>query len=110
MNQEEIIKAVEGMTALELNTLVKAIEEKFGVSAAAMLAEEKDSFNVIIKDAGAQKIQVIKVIREATGKGLKEAKDVADKAGAIVKEGIKKTEAEELKKKLEEAGASVELK
>ncbi len=125
MTQEEIIKQIESMTVLELSQLVKALEEKFGVSAAsfaapaatlaggeedATAAEEKDSFNVILKDAGQAKIQVIKVIREVTGKGLKEAKDVADKAPAVVKEGVKKEEAEELKKKLEEAGGTVELK
>lgn len=111
------------MTVTELNALVKAIEEKFGVSAAMMaspavvgtaeegaVVEEKDAFDVVLKEAGGQKIQVIKVIREATGKGLKEAKDIADKAGALVKEGVKKAEAEELKKKLEEVGATVELK
>ena len=125
MSHEDIIKQIESMTVLELNGLVKAIEEKFGVSAAMMAApatggvnpaeeagaaEEKDSFNVILKAAGQSKIQVIKVIREATGTGLKEAKDLADKAGSTIKEGLKKVEAEELKKKLEEAGASVELK
>ena len=113
------------MTVVELNELVKALEEKFGVSAAAMTAgpavaasddelagpaEEKDSFDVILKDAGGQKIQVIKVVREVTGKGLKDAKDLVDKAPTPVKEGVKKAEAEELKKKLEEAGATVELK
>ena len=111
------------MTALELNQLVKALEEKFGVSAAMMaapsaagdeegtgVAEEKDSFDVVLKEAGQQKIQVIKVIREVTGKGLKEAKDLVDAAPQVVKEGIKKEEAEELKKKLEEAGGVVELK
>jgi len=111
------------MTALELNQLVKALEEKFGVSAAMMAtpsagggeesagpAEEKDSFNVVLKEAGQQKIQVIKVIREVTGKGLKEAKDLVDAAPQVVKEGLKKEDAEELKKKLEEAGGVVELK
>lgn len=111
------------MTALELNQLVKALEEKFGVSAAMMAApsaggseesagpaEEKDSFNVVLKEAGQQKIHVIKIIREVTGKGLKEAKDLVDAAPQVVKEGIKKEEAEELKKKLEEAGGVVELK
>ena len=125
MTNEDIIKQIESMTVVELNTLVKAIEEKFGVSAAAMAmapaggtgageeaeaVEEKDSFNVILKEAGGQKIQVIKVIREVTGTGLKEAKNLADKAGSVIKEGLKKTEAEELKKKLEDAGATVELK
>ena len=113
------------MTALELNQLVKALEEKFGVSAAMIaapamggagqvaeegVAEEKDSFNVVLKEAGQQKIQVIKVIREITGKGLKEAKDLVDAAPQVVKEGLKKEDAEELKKKLEEAGGVVELK
>lgn len=126
MSNEEIIKQIEKMTVVELNELVKAIEERFGVSAAAMAApasagasageagegeaEEKDSFDVILKDAGQSKIQVIKVIREITGKGLKEAKDLTDKTPAAVKEGVKKEEAEELKKKIEEAGGSVELK
>ena len=123
MTQEEIIKQIESMTALELNQLVKALEEKFGVSAAMMAAplaagdedgagpaEEKDSFNVVLKEAGQQKIQVIKVIREVTGKGLKEAKDLVDAAPQVIKEGIKREEAEELKKRLEEAGGVVELK
>ena len=129
MTQEEIIKQIESMTALELNQLVKALEEKFGVSAAmtpvpsafggatgqvaadeAEAAEEKDSFNVVLKEAGQQKIQVIKLIREVTGKGLKEAKDLVDAAPQVVKEGLKKEDAEELKKKLEEAGGVVELK
>jgi large subunit ribosomal protein L7/L12 len=124
MDKDEFIKQVESMSVMELSNLVKALEEKFGVSAAAMAApaaggavgeeagpaEEKDSFNVIIKDAGQQKIQVIKVVREVTGKGLKEAKDLVDAAPAVVKEGAKKEEAEELKKRLEEAGATVELK
>mgnify|MGYP001594517310 CR=1 FL=1 len=123
MTQEEIIKQIESMTALELNQLVKALEEKFGVSAAMMAApsagggdestgpaEEKDSFDVVLKEAGQQKIRVIKVIREVTGKGLKEAKDLVDAAPQVVKEGIKKEDAEELKKKLEEAGGVVELK
>ena len=127
MTQEEIIKQIESMTALELNQLVKALEEKFGVSATAFASsssakatedsladesasEEKDSFNVVLKEAGQQKIQVIKVIREVTGKGLKEAKDLVDAAPQVVKEGIKKEEAEELKKRLEEAGGVVELK
>ncbi len=124
MTQEEIIRQIESMTVLELNQLVKALEEKFGVSAAMMApsagsgqaeegagpAEEKDSFDVVLKEAGQQKIQVIKVIREVTGKGLKEAKDLVDAAPQVVKEGIKKEEAEELKTKLETAGAIVELK
>ena len=114
------------MSVVELNELVKALEEKFGVSAAAMAApaaggagaeegggaaaEEKDSFNVVLKDGGQQKIQVIKVVREITGKGLKEAKDLVDGAPQVVKEGAKKEEADELKAKLEAAGATVELK
>ena len=123
MTQEEIIKAIESMTVVEINQLVKALEEKFGVSAAmtaaptvtgngeeVSVAEEKDSFNVILKEAGQQKIQVIKVIREVTGKGLKEAKDLVDAAPSVIKEGVKKEDAEELKKKLEGAGGTVELK
>lgn len=115
------------MTVVEINELVKALEEKFGVSAAAMAAapaaaasgsegegavagEEKDSYDVVLKEAGQKKIQVIKVVREATGRGLKEAKDLVDAAPQVVKEGVKKEEAEELKKKLEEAGGTVELK
>ncbi len=125
-NQEDLIKQIETMTVLELSDLVKALEEKFGVSAAMMAApaaagagaseetagavEEKDSFNVIVKDAGATKIQVIKVIREVTGLGLKESKDKTEQLPATIKEGLKKEEAEELKKKLEAAGAVVELK
>ncbi|TSC92049.1 MAG: large subunit ribosomal protein L7/L12 [Parcubacteria group bacterium Licking1014_17] len=125
---EDIIKQIESMSVIELSQLVKALEEKFGVSAAAMAVapaaagaaggeeqaadatEEKDSFNVVIKSIGEQKIQVIKVVREATGKGLKESKDLIEAAPSVVKEGVKKAEAEELKKKLEEAGAAVELK
>ena len=111
------------MSVSELNELVRALEEKFGVSAAAMAsagsaaggaeagaAEEKDSYVVILKDAGAAKIQVIKALREITGLGLKEAKDIADKAPTNVKEGVKKVEADEMKTKLEAAGATVELK
>lgn len=123
INKDDFISQVESMSVAELNDLVKALEEKFGVSAASFAAsagpaagagteagEEKDSFNVILKDAGASKIQVIKVLREITGLGLKEAKEMTDKSGSTVKEGVKKTEAEEMKKKLEEAGAVVELK
>lgn len=124
MTKEEFITQIESMSVIELNDLVKALEEKFGVSAAAFAAsagagqgagaaeegEEKDSFTVIIKDAGTAKIQVIKVLRELTGLGLKEAKDMTDKTPATVKEGVKKAEAEEIKKKLEDAGAIVELK
>lgn len=119
------MKFIESMSVVELNELVKALEEKFGVSASAMVvpaaggaagsedmgpAEEKDSFTVVIKEGGQQKIQVIKVIREVTGKGLKEAKDLVDSAPQTVKEGVKKEEADELKAKLEAAGATVELK
>ncbi|MEX1064216.1 MAG: 50S ribosomal protein L7/L12 [Candidatus Paceibacterota bacterium] len=123
-NNEEIIKQIESMSVLELSELVKALEEKFGVSAAMMAApaaaaggeagaaeaEEKDSYDVVLKAAGDQKIQVIKVVREATGKGLKEAKDLVDAAPATIKEGVKKEEADELKKKIEAAGGAVELK
>lgn len=120
---DDIIKKVESMSVTELNELVKALEEKFGVSAAAFAAsagsaqgaaadagEEKDSWNIILKDAGAAKIQVIKVLRELTGQGLKEVKDMTDKVPATVKEGVKKAEADEIKAKLESAGATVELK
>ena len=124
MTHEEILNAISEMSVLELSELVKAIEEKFGVSAAAPVAvaavgaapaagaaaEEKSEFDVILKEAGAQKIQVIKVVREITGLGLKDAKAVVDGAPKEVKTGVAKAEAEEIKKKLEEAGASVELK
>ena len=118
MTHSEIIDAVEKMTVLELNDLVKAIEEKWGVSAAAVAvaagpaaaAEEQTSFNVELSDAGAQKIAVIKVVKEVLGLGLKEAKDLVDAAPAMVKEGMKKEDAEALKAKLEEAGAKVTLK
>ena len=118
----EVLEIVKGLTVLELNELVKAFEEEFGVSAAAPVAvaaapaadapvvEEKTEFDVILTGAGAQKIQVIKVVREVTGLGLKEAKDVVDSAPKAVKEGISKADAEALKGKLEEAGATVELK
>ncbi len=116
---KDILDKVESMTALELADLVKALEEKFGVTAAMPVAaagagagaaaEEKSSFNVILKEAGEQKINVIKVVKEITGLGLKEAKDIVDGAPKAVKEGVKKEEAEELKKKLMEAGAVVEL-
>ena len=108
MTKEEIMEAIENMTVLELSELVKAMEEKFGVSAAA--AEEKDEFNVVLASAGDKKINVIKAVREATGLGLKEAKALVDGAPAAVKENVAKAEAEELKAKLEEAGATVELK
>ena len=120
MNKEEMIEEIKKMTVIELADLVKAIEEEFGVSAvaaaapaaagaAAGAAEEKTSFDVILKEAGANKIPVIKVVRDATGLGLKEAKDLVDGAPKTVKEGVSKEEAEELKAKFEEAGATVEL-
>ena len=123
MNKDQILEAIENMTVLELSELVKAMEEKFGVSAAAPLAvaavggaapaaggEEKPAFTVVLAAAGDKKINVIKAVREATGLGLKEAKELVDGAPKPVKENIGKAEAEELKKKLEEAGATVELK
>ena len=119
MSKEEMIEEIKKMTVVELADLVKAIEEEFGVSAAAVAAptagaagtaaEEKTSFNVVLKDAGANKIQVIKVVRDATGLGLKEAKDLVDGAPKAVKEGVSKEEAEDLKAKFEAAGAVVEL-
>ena len=119
MSKEEMIEAIKTMTVVELADLVKAIEEEFGVSAAAVAApaagaagaaaEEKSSFNVVLKDAGANKIQVIKVVRDATGLGLKEAKDLVDGAPKAVKEGVSKEEAEDLKAKFEAAGAVIEL-
>lgn len=120
MTQEQIIEAVKNMTVLELNDLVKAIEEEFGVTAAAPVAmmggaagaavEEQTEFNLILASAGDQKIKVIKVVREITGLGLKEAKELVDNAPKALKEGIAKEEAEELKAKLEEVGANVEVK
>lgn len=128
MTKEDIIKAIEEMTVAELADLVKELEERFGVSAAAPVAvaaapgaaggaaqeaEEKTEFDVILNSFGDKKIQVIKVVREITGLGLKEAKDLVEKAGtpdAVIKSGIAKEEAEEIKKKLEEAGATVEVK
>jgi large subunit ribosomal protein L7/L12 len=119
MTQEQIIEAVKNMTVLELNDLVKAIEEEFGVTAAAPVAvvgggaaaaEEKTEFDVILTSAGDQKIKVIKVVREITGLGLKEAKEVVDNTPKAVKEGASKEEAEEIKAKLEEVGAGVEVK
>ncbi|WP_277301436.1 50S ribosomal protein L7/L12 [Veillonella montpellierensis] len=117
---ENIVAELENATILELNDLVKAIEEKFNVTAAAPVAvaaagaadagAAKDSFDVILKDAGASKIGVIKVVREVTGLGLKEAKAIVDGAPAPLKEGVPAADAEALKAKLEEAGASVELK
>ena len=122
-DKDAFLTALDSMTVMELNELVKAIEEKFGVSAAAMAApaagggggaaaavEEKTDFNVVLLEAGAQKVQVIKAVRELTGLGLKEAKDLVDGAPKNVKEGIPKADAEAAKKKLEEAGAKVELK
>ncbi len=117
MNKEEMIEEIKKMTVVELADLVKAIEEEFGVSAAAVAApvagaaaaEEKTSFDVVLKEAGANKIQVIKVVRDATGLGLKEAKDLVDGAPKTVKEGLNKDEAEELKAKFVEVGAVVEL-
>ena len=120
MNKEQIIEAIKAMTVLELNELVKACEEEFGVSAAAPVAvagavaaaaeEEQTEFTVVLKEAGAEKIKVIKAVREITGLGLKEAKDLVDGAPQNVKEGIEKAEAEAIKASLEEAGAVVELK
>jgi len=124
MNKEQIIEAIKAMTVMELNELVKACEEEFGVSAAAPVAvvgaagagaaaaeaEEQSEFTVVLANAGAEKIKVIKVVRELTGLGLKEAKDLVDGAPSNVKEGVSKAEAEEIKAKLAEAGATVELK
>lgn len=117
---EEIIAAVEELSVLELNDLVKACEEKFGVSAAAGVVvaaaadapaeEEKDSFDVELTEIGPNKVKVIKVVREMTGLGLKEAKDVVDSAPKVVKEGVSKAEAEDCKAKLEAEGAKVTLK
>ena len=121
---DEIVDAISGMTVLEVAELVKKLEEKFGVSAAAMVAaapaaggaaaapaaEEKTEFDVILKEAGANKLNVIKVVRELTGLGLKEAKDLVDGAPKPIKQGASKEEAENIKKKLEEAGAKVEVK
>ena len=119
MNKEEMIEEIKKMTVVELADLVKAIEEEFGVSAAAVAApaagaagaaaEEKSSFNVVLKDAGANKIQVIKVVRDATGLGLKEAKELVDGAPKTVKENVSKEEAEDLKAKFTEVGAVVDL-
>lgn len=120
MSKEQIIEALKEMTVLELNDLVKAIEEEFGVTAAAPVAvagavagggaEEQSEFDVILAEAGGSKINVIKVVREITGLGLKEAKALVDEAPKAVKEKVAKEEAEEIKSKLEEAGAKVELK
>ena len=121
MTTQEIIEVIKGLSVLELNDLVKACEEEFGVSAAegvvvaaagagAAAAEEKTEFDVELTEAGDQKVKVIKVVREITGLGLKEAKDVVDGAPKVVKEQASKEEAEEIKKKLEEVGAKVTLK
>jgi large subunit ribosomal protein L7/L12 len=120
ITKEEIIEAVGSMSVMDLNDLVKAFEEKFGVSAAAMavagpgaaaaVVEEQTEFNVILADFGANKVSVIKAVREITGLGLKEAKDLVDGAPKAVKEGVDKAAAEDAKKKLEEAGAKVEIK
>ena len=128
LTAEELIQAIDEMTVLELNELVKALQEKYGVSAAAPVAvaampsmmpgaaeaapaaEEKTSFDVVLAAAGDNKLQVIKVIREITQLGLKEAKDLVEGAPQKVKEGVSKEEAEEIKKKLEEVGAKVEIK
>lgn len=122
LTNEQILDAIAAKSVMEIVELISAMEEKFGVSAAALAAapaaggeaaaaaEEKDDFNVVITSAGDKKVAVIKVVREVTGLGLKEAKDLVEGAPQNVKEGVSKAEAEELKKKLEEAGASVELK
>ncbi len=124
MTKDQIIEAIKEMTVLELNELVKACEEEFGVSAAAPVAmvaaggaaaggaaaEEQTEFDVILKSAGAKKINVIKVVRGITGLGLKEAKALVDEAPNAIKEGVEKAEAEDIKKQLEEAGAEVEMK
>ena len=116
---DELLESIDALSVAELAELVKGIEEKYGVSAAAVAApaagagaaaaEEKTSFNVVLKEAGANKIQVIKVVRDATGLGLKEAKDLVDGAPKTVKEGASKEDAEALKAKFEEAGATIEL-
>lgn len=121
MTREEIIQAIKEMTVLELNELVKACEEEFGVSAAAPVAaagagaaaapvEEKTEFDVVLTSAGAEKIKVIKVVREITGLGLKEAKEVVDGAPKTLKEAVSKEDAEAMKAKLAEVGATVEIK
>ncbi|MGI6036834.1 MAG: 50S ribosomal protein L7/L12 [Limnochordia bacterium] len=124
MTREEILEAIEKMTVLELSELVKAMEEKFGVSAAAPMAvaavpaagaaaeaaEEQTEFDVVLNSPGDKKIQVIKVVREITGLGLKEAKELVDSAPKAIKEGISKEEAEEIKNKIEEVGGLVEVK
>ena len=121
MNKDQIIEAIKAMTVLELNELVKACEEEFGVSAAAPVAvvgaaggaaaaEEQTEFTVVLASAGAEKIKVIKAVREITGLGLKEAKALVDGAPSNIKEGIEKAEADAIKAQLEEVGATVELK
>ncbi len=124
MSKEDILEAVGAMSVMELNDLVKAFEEKFGVSAAAMAvagpagagaaggaaAEEQTEFTIVLAEFGANKVGVIKAVREITGLGLKEAKDMVDSAPKPIKEGVSKADAEEAKKKLEEAGAKVEIK
>src|SRR5699024_941293 len=122
MTKEQIIEAVKEMSVLELNDLVKAIEEEFGVTAAAPVAvaggaaggadaaEEQTDFDVVLEDAGASKIKVVKAVREITGLGLKDAKDLTDAAPKAIKEGVDKEEAEEIKATVEEAGAKVEVK
>jgi large subunit ribosomal protein L7/L12 len=125
LTKDQLIEAISSLSVIELSELVKALEEKFGVSAAAPVAvaaapaagaaagaaaEEKTEFNVVLANAGASKINVVKVVREVTGLGLKEAKDLVDGAPKTVKENVAKVEAEEIKKKLTEAGATVELK
>ena len=123
LNKDEILDATASMTVMEVVDLIKAMEEKFGVTAAAAVAvaapaaageaaaaEEQTEFNVILKDSGEKKVNVIKVVRSLTNLGLKEAKDLVDGAPATVKEGVSKAEAEDIKKQLEEAGATVEVK
>ncbi|HHT64585.1 MAG: 50S ribosomal protein L7/L12 [Caldicoprobacterales bacterium] len=124
MNKQEILDAIKNMTVLELADLVKALEEEFGVSAAAPVAvaaapaagaaapaeEEKTEFDAVLADVGSQKIKVIKVVREVTGLGLKEAKDLVEAAPKAVKEGISKEDAEAIKAKFEEVGAKIEVK
>ena len=127
LNQQQVVDYIKGITVLELSQLVKTLEQELGVSAAAAVpmamaggpaaaggaaapAEEKTEFNVTLTEVGADKIKVIKVVREVTSLGLKEAKDLVEAAPKTVKEGIKKEEAEQIKKKLEEAGATVEIK
>ena len=125
-SKEEILDAIAGLTLMELNDLIKAFEEKFEVSAAAIAvpaagagadasgagaaAEEKTEFDVVLADAGSQKVGVIKVVKNVTGLGLKAAKDLVDAAPKTIKEGVPKAEAEEIKKQLEETGAKAELK